>query len=319
MKKTVLLLIIISLCTLFSSCNDTLVSRQGFYFDTMVNISVNSSDADSVQSAFDVCKSLENVFSRTKEGSELWKINNKKNSSLSPQMKEVLDFSLSLSAMTDGAFDVTSGKLTELWNIKNRTVPPSDDEIENALKNTGYNNVSLSPIDIGETTVDLGAVAKGYAADIIRKELLDRNVKEAIIDLGGNIALIGEYTVGIRNPFSPDEIFAKITLKDKSAVTSGSYQRYFDYDGKRYHHIIDARTGKCAESGLSSVTVISTSSLEADALSTAIFILGKDGLSLCEKFPDADVLIIDSEGNVVTTDGFIEKYNFVRYVTNSAT
>ena len=313
MKKTIYLITIITLCLILCSCSaDKLVTRQGFYFDTLVNISLTDSHEDAFSSAFDLCASFEDIFSRTKEGSELWKINNKKTSSLSPKMKEVLSFSLSFSRITDGAFDITVGNLTDLWDIKNRRVPPTEEEIENALKKVGYENISLSPLDTASTVIDLGAVAKGYAADCIKNELLSKGVDEAIIDLGGNIALIGEYTVGIRNPFSPDEIYAKFTLKDKSAVTSGDYQRYFEYDGKRYHHIIDARTGKCAESSFASVTVISPSSLHADALSTAIYILGEDGLKLCEKFPDTDALVIDLGGNIITTDGFSEKYNLSR-------
>ena len=123
------------------------------------------------------------------------------------------------------------------------------------------------------------------------------------------MALIGEYTVGIRDPFNPEEILATISLKDKSAVTSGSYQRYFEYDKKRYHHIIDPRTGYPSDSGIASVTVISPSSMEADALSTAIFIMGKDSISLCRKFPDTDAFIIMEDGSTYQTENFAKKYS----------
>ena len=185
-------------------------------------------------------------------------------------------------------------------------------------------------------------MAKGYIADRLAEKFKEKGIGNVIIDLGGNVAVLGEYTVGIRNPSSPDEVFATITLKDKSAVTSGAYQRYFEYEGKRYHHIIDPRTGYPSQSGLSSVTVISPSSpavqvasvniidsrtgcpsesgiasvtvispssMHADALSTAIFILGEDALSLCDEFDDTDALIITDKGDVVTTDNFSEKYN----------
>ena len=143
------------------------------------------------------------------------------------------------------------------------------------------------------------------------EEFRNDNIENVIVDLGGNVALIGQFTVGIRNPFNPDEIFATISLKDKSAVTSGAYQRYFEYDGKRYHHIIDPRSGCPADSGIASVTVISPSSIEADALSTAIFILGKDSISLCSQFPDTDAFIIMNDGSTVTTDNFAEKYSLI--------
>ena len=155
----------------------------------------------------------------------------------------------------------------------------------------------------------MGAVAKGYIADRLIGHFKKNNVTDVIVDLGGNVALLGEHTVGIRNPFSSDEVFAVIKLKDKSAVTSGAYQRYFIHNQKRYHHIIDPRTGKCADSGIASVTVVSPSSMWADALSTSIFILGEDALSLCKEFPDTDALIINENGTVITTDGFEEKYD----------
>ena len=155
----------------------------------------------------------------------------------------------------------------------------------------------------------MGAVAKGYIADKLAEYFKEKGVDNVIIDLGGNVEVLGEYTVGIRNPSSPDEVFATIKLKDKSAVTSGAYQRYFEYEGKRYHHIIDPRTGYSSRSGIASVTVISPSSMHADALSTAIFILGEEAISLCSEFPDTDALIITDDADIITTDNFEEKYN----------
>ena len=155
----------------------------------------------------------------------------------------------------------------------------------------------------------MGAVAKGYIADKLAEYFREKGVEKAIIDLGGNVVLIGEYKVGIRSPFNPEEIFATITAKDKSAVTSGAYQRYFEYEGKRYHHIIDPRTGYPSDSGIASVTVISPSSMQADALSTAIFVMGKDSISLCDIFPDTDAIIIMENGDVITTENFEKKYN----------
>ncbi len=259
--------------------------------------------------ALDLCQRYEEVFSRTSEQSELYAINAGKTTVLSDDMHKVLDFSLSFSALTDGAFDISVAPLTSLWNIKERTLPPTKEEIERVLPLIGYEEITLFPFSLGTRQLDLGAVAKGYIADKLTEFFKKNNAEDVIIDLGGNVALIGEFSVGIRSPFNPEEVFAKITLKDKSAVTSGAYQRYFDYDGKRYHHILDPRTGECASSPLASVTVISPSSMHADALSTAIYILGEEGLSLFSNFPDTDALLITQDGEVITTDGFKEKYN----------
>lgn len=308
MKKVFIPLLLITMLFLSSCAGKKRETLHTYAFDTIVNITVDKSDISYVYEALGMCSELENIFSRTLEESELSKINQKKVPTLSADMENVLDFSLSFSKLTDGAFDITIAPLTALWNIKERSAPPSESEIITAKEKVGYSNISLSPLDIKEAQLDLGAVAKGYAADKIVEHFRKNNVSDVIIDLGGNVALIGEYSVGIRNPDSPDSLFAKFTLKDKSAVTSGAYQRYFEHEGVRYHHIIDPRTGYSANSGLASVTVVSPSSMHADALSTAIYILGKDALSLCSHFPDTDAILITDNGEVITTDGFKEKY-----------
>ena len=294
---------------LLSSCKKEPVTRQGFFFDTVVNITVNDGHADKIDQAFSLCDDLENVFSRTKQNSELYNLNQKKECNPSSHLKKVLEFSSEMSVLSDGAFDITVAPLTDLWNVKERTTPPSEEDIHEALSQVGYEKLSLSPLNLHDTTLDLGAIAKGYAADVICQNFRESGVESAIIDLGGNVALIGEFTVGIRDPFNPDNLYARITVKDKSAVTSGAYQRYFEHEGKRYHHITDPRTGYCAESGLSSVTVISPSSMQADALSTAIFVLGKSAVSLCDNFPDTDAFLITENGEIITTEGFNEKYS----------
>ena len=224
-------------------------------------------------------------------------------------IEKALEFSLEMSRLTDGAFDVTVAPLVDLWNIKERKAPPTAEEIEKARTSVGYSEVSVHPFNLSQRKLDMGAVAKGYIADKVAEDFKESGVQNAVIDIGGNVVLIGEYSVGIRDPFSPDEIFATITIKDKSAVTSGAYQRYFEHDGKRYHHIIDPRTGYPSDSGIASVTIISSSSMQADALSTSIFILGKDSISLCNEFPDTDALIIMENGEIITTEGFEKKYN----------
>ncbi len=309
MKKIFLLLSVALL--LFTGCESTQerITRQSFAFDTVVSITADKKDKEHIGTALEICKEYELIFSRTSPDSELYKINNSSAKDLSPHMKNVLEFSLDFSEKTHGAFDITVAPLSKLWNVNSRKEPPEEAEVKKALSFVGYENISLSPFSLGKATLDLGAVAKGYIADKLAEHFKENSVENVIIDLGGNVAVLGEYTVGIRNPSSPDEVFATIRLKDKSAVTSGDYQRYFEYEGKRYHHIIDPRTGYSAQSGISSVTVISPSSMHADALSTAIFILGEDAISLCNEFPDTDALIIMDNGDVITTDNFDEKYN----------
>ena len=307
--KKILLIIIVCFVVFTSSCinGSKNVTRQTFLLDTVINITTNKEDSERINEAFTLLREYENVFSRTKPESKLSLLNNGQGE-LTEDIEKVLSFSLEMSRFTDGAFDVTVAPLVDLWNVKERNTPPTAEEIEIARSKTGYEDVTLSPFSSGDKTIDTGAVAKGYIADKVAESFKDKGVESAVIDLGGNVVLIGEYKVGIRSPFNPNEIFATITVKDKSAVTSGAYQRYFEYEGKRYHHIIDPRTGYPSESGVASVTVISPSSMQADALSTSIFILGKDSISLCDNFPDTDALIIMENGEVITTENFEEKY-----------
>lgn len=310
MKRCVSFLITALMVLTFTSCSsENTVTRQSFAFDTVVNITANKSFSSEISQAFELCKSYGDIFSRTSPDSELYAINTGEDTSPSADIKNVLDFSLDMSRLTDGAFDITVAPLVELWDANNRTAPPTNAEIKAAQEKVGYRKISGEPFSLQGACLDMGAVAKGYIADRLIGHFKKNNVTDVIVDLGGNVALLGEHTVGIRNPFSSDEVFAVIKLKDKSAVTSGAYQRYFIHNQKRYHHIIDPRTGKCADSGIASVTVVSPSSMWADALSTSIFILGEDALSLCKEFPDTDALIINENGTVITTDGFEEKYD----------
>lgn len=307
--KKILLIIIVCFVVFTSSCinGSKNVTRQTFALDTVINITTNKKDSGKINEAFTLLKEYENVFSRTKPESKLCLLNNGQGE-LTEDIEKVLSFSLEMSHLTNGAFDVTVAPLVDLWNVKERKAPPTEEEIETARSKTGYEAITLSPFSLGGKTIDTGAVAKGYIADKVAESFKNKGVESAVIDLGGNVVLIGEYKVGIRNPFSPDEVFATITVKDKSAVTSGAYQRYFEYEGKRYHHIIDPRTGYPSEGGIASVTVISPSSMQADALSTSIFILGKESISLCDNFPNTDALIIMENGEVITTENFEEKY-----------
>ena len=310
MKKISLFILVIFMAVICSSCSGVTrnITRQSFALDTVISITTDEKDSDKIDNVFILLSRYEKVFSRTNPQSQLYLLNSGQGE-MTEDIEKVLSFSLEMSRLTDGAFDVTVAPLVDLWNVKERKAPPAEDEIKSTLALVGYDEVSVKPLNLSGRQLDMGAVAKGYIADKIAGQFKSQGVRKAIIDLGGNVVLIGEYNVGIRSPFNPDEVFATITLKDKSAVTSGAYQRYFEHDGKRYHHIIDPRTGYPSESGIASVTVISPSSMQADALSTSIFILGKDAISLCDNFPDTDALIIMENGSIVTTENFEEKYN----------
>lgn len=199
---------------------------------------------------------------------------------------EIIERACKISALTDGAFDITVAPLSDLWGFWNENFRvPTDNEIKSTLLYTGYDKISFSGDGIkipDGFSLDFGAVAKGYSGDCIVKLLAERNVKNALISLGGNVVAVGAkgngrlWKIGIKNPFG-DGYFGYVEVKDKSVITSGGYERYFDLNGKRYSHIIDMKTGRPAETDIASVTVISSDGFLADALSTALYVLGSKG------------------------------------------
>ena len=231
---------------------------------------------------------------------------------------------LDVSKQSGGVFDITVGSLSTLWGIGTEDARvPSDEEIQEAKKVIGWESVSIQPlaqpengktqeIRIGERQfVDLGAVGKGIACDEAYTILKDSSVDSAIVSVAGSVLLYGEnpnssdgtWSVGIRDPQGDANSYCGIlTLPEGFVSTSGNYEKVLEVDGKKYHHILDPRTGYPAESGLSSVTVVAPTGLLADALSTACFILGysEDSLQLLEHY-QASAVFITSDGTVYTT------------------
>lgn len=197
------------------------------------------------------------------------------------------------SELTGGAFCVTTRPLSALWELNARCgTVPSRAEIEQALLLASDEDIVLdeehgtAALKRFGQAVDFGGIAKGYAADEVRRILLEGGVTSALINLGGTVISLGrERNVGIQHPDRCTGIaMGRVTLCDNCAVTSGDYERYYEVDGVRYHHILDPRTGYPSRSNLRSVTLIGESAMELDALSTAIFALGaEDGLPLAEQ------------------------------------
>lgn len=310
MKKTVLLILI--LMCIMCGCKENRETVHGFALDTEISFTVNKDDVHIAKKAMKMCKEYEKIFSRTEKGSELYRLNSGELKEPGEQLRTVIEKGMFYSQLSGGVFDITVAPLVDLWNIKERTVPPEDGEIKAVLENVGYSQVELSPFSLSDRKIDCGAIAKGYIADEINTFFAKNGVNNVIMDLGGNVMLRGEYTVGIMNPLDTSTLFAKIKVKDKSVVTSGAYQRYFEYNGTRYHHIINAKTGGNEQNGVASVTVVANKSIDADALSTVIFLKGEEALALCENC-GADAIIIKENGETVTTKNFEEKYAYEKF------
>ena len=317
MKKYVSLILVLCVILLsFCSCSRNVypLSSTQIMMDTVVTIRLYDGNDDVLSGAMKLCKRYENLLSRTVEDSDIYKINHSNGQpvEVSDDTAELLRTALDIAEKSNGAFDPTVLPLVELWDVTNsKTVPPIT-EIQTALQSVGYKSVVLNGNTVtlkNGARLDLGGIAKGFIADKLKIYLKENGVKSAIINLGGNTLLVGDkngndFSVGVQKPFGKqNELSATVYISDKTAVTSGVYQRYFEQDGKIYHHIIDPKTGHPTDNGISAVTVLTDSSTIADGLSTACLILGiEKGTELAKQY-GAELIFIDESGKITLTNG----------------
>lgn len=324
------------LCLLFSAVllqgcgkNAVPVSQTGFYFDTVVTITLYDTDTarseEIFAGCFDLCEAYENMLSRTKEGSDIWNINHAQGSPVQVQEETalLLEKALSYCEATDGAVDITIAPLSSLWDFsseslenktKDNALPPRA-QITRRLSHVDYravrlegNTVTLSDPD---AALDLGCIAKGYIADSLKQYLRQQGVASALINLGGNVLTLGErpdgspFRLGIQRPFDDTGApIAVLEVSDASLVSSGVYERYFELDGIRYHHLLNPETGMPENNGLLSVTVLSGSSADGDILSTACFLLGPEkGMAYAESIPGVEAVFITEDYALHPTSG----------------
>lgn len=297
------------------------VEKTNLMLDTIVTIRFyDDSDPALLETAFDEIQRLENLLSVTVEGSDLDRLNQAAGQSwvdIAPETEEVLRLAKEYSVLSGGYFDVTSGALIDLWNIHDGEGHyPTQEELDEAMPLTDSDALLVEEgrayLTKEGMKVNLGAIAKGYIADRVKALLLDEGVTHAALDLGRNLLLIGGKTeeepfrIGVQDPAdAAGALVGYVSVADKSVVTSGTYERYFTYEGQRYHHILDPFTGFPADNGLASVTILSDSSAQGDALSTSCLLLGQEkGLALIESLDGVEALFIDETGTMTATDGF---------------
>ena len=244
---------------------------------------------------------------------------------LDPETIYVLETAKRFSKLSAGSFDVTVGPLVKAWGIfTDHPRIPNQEELNNLLKYVDYNGIS---IDSKEFTakilrqgqlVDLGGIAKGYAGDAAIDIYKKNNIKSAFVNLGGNVVVLGSkpdgrpWSIGVQNPRAESGIYIGILkVKDKAIVSSGDYERYFEKDGKRYHHILDPKTGYPSNSDLIGTTIVADRSIEADALSTAVFVLGLEkGMELIKNLSGIEAVFITKDKKVYTTPGLKDVFIF---------
>jgi len=257
-------------------------------------VEVVSSDAQAAELVFSEIARIENLLSRYKEESEISRLNSQGRIEASPETLYLFERSGEFWQATQGAFDITVGPLLARWGFYARGFRiPDDSGIEEARRLIGFDKIKISDniieFEKEGMQVDLGGIAKGYAVDSAVKKLKQAGIKSALINAGGDIYCLGD------KDGSPWRIAVKagrdsgftdyLELKDKAVATSGDYEQYFFIGGKQYSHILDPRSGRPADSGISSVSVIAADCLTADALATSIFVLGeKEGRELARRF-----------------------------------
>ena len=282
------------------------IAKNGFYFNTIIAIQLNdTTDESLIDDCFQMANTYEHYFSRTLEDSDIYKINHADGSPVEvhEETAELIRYGIAFGELSDGVFDISIGALTDLWDIPNNdgTIPAQAD-IDAALATVDYrqivvdgNTVTLKNPD---AALDLGGIAKGYVADRMREYLNAHGSDKGFINLGGNVLTLGQkandepYHIGIRKPFGEDgETITAVDVTDRSIVTSGRYERYFEKDGRIYHHILDSKTGYPYDNGLNGVTILSDSSMVGDALSTICFALGQEkGTEFLSSMPSNDFL-----------------------------
>ncbi|WP_434305766.1 FAD:protein FMN transferase [Clostridium botulinum] len=329
-KYVTILLLCICLPLVFVGCDsksEEPVSRETYLMGTIINIKAYGKNADkAVQASVDKISDIENKMSLNISTSEINKIN--KNAGIAPvkvskNTFDVVKASLIYSEKTKGSFDITVEPLVSIWGIgTDKARIPSKDEINNALKLINYKDVVINEkestimLKRKGQAIDLGAIAKGYTADELKKVLLNHNVSSAFLNLGGNVYVLGNkpdktpWKIGVQNPLEPrGDYLGIVSVSDKSVVTSGNYERFFERNGKRYHHIFDTNTGYPAEKGLISVSIISDKSIDGDALSTSVYTLGLDeGKKLIESLKDVEAVFVTNDKKVYTTSGLKDTF-----------
>lgn len=318
-----LITIILSACQSKSAPTEDSADHAAPLLGTIITAKAYGPQAEEALSlAFKRVREIENKMSRLLDGSEVDLINQnagKQAVPISPDTYFVIDSALDYAKKTDGTFNPVVGNLIELWAIGTEDAKvPTQEEIDLFLPYLDYHQLVLTEnpytaeLTSDKIKLDLGAIAKGYAGDEMARILLEKGITSALLNLGGNVVVIGNkpddtpWTIGIQNPLEEErgEIAGIVKATNTSVVTSGSYERFFEEDNVRYHHIMDPATGYPAENGIISSTIISPSSTQADALSTAVYILGKEkGLSLIESLSGVEAIIITDDHKIHTTSG----------------
>lgn len=315
-EKRVLAVLLCSVLVFMAGCGtgkeEEKTEREIFAMDTIMNLTFYGDSGEAaMKEAIHEIHRLESLFSVTKSDSDIARINAAGGTAVTVEQEtyDLLEQCKSYGDETEGLFDISIYPLVKLWGFTTENYRvPSETERQETIKKINYQKIELLPdnqvrIPKG-MAIDLGAVVKGYLSQKIMGLCKEQGVTSAIVSLGGNVQTIGvkpngdSFVVGITDPADGTGIYGTLQVRDKAVITSGIYQRNFTKDGKTYHHIIDKRTGMPADNGLASVTVIADDGEKADALATALSVMGEEkAKDYQKKHPEIEIILIRKDGN----------------------
>ncbi|MEB3346678.1 FAD:protein FMN transferase [Aquimarina gracilis] len=294
------------------------VLLMGSRFDITVVAQDSVNANQHIDTAISEISRIEKLISSWDPNSQTSKIN--RNAGVTPvkvnqELFDLIDRSLKLSSLTDGAFDVSYASMDRIWKFDgSMSKIPTDKEIKASITKVGYQNIILDKknrtvfLKLPGMKIGFGAIGKGYAADKAKDLLIKNKVVAGIINASGDMNTWGkqpngeDWKVAITNPLNKAQAFGLLPIHNGAVVTSGDYEKYVSFNGKRYTHIIDPRTGY-PSTGIVSVTVFAPKAELADALATSIFVMGKDvGISRINQLPKIECIIIDDQGNIHTSN-----------------
>ncbi len=285
-----------------------MTEKTGIAMDTIVGCKLYGAPAGAEDAALHVVSSLENAISRYKDGSDV-RVLNETGRVQSALLPALLEQCRPLEEKSSGMFDLTVGPLSTLWNFDGEQAKkPTQSEIDRAKQAVDYTGLSVS----GNTVtvrqgqqIDLGSVGKGLACDMVKQYLVSAGVRGGVVSVGGSICAFGKkndrgdaWTVAVKHPRKENKFLGYVKLSEGFVSTSGDYEKFFEEDGKRYCHLLDATTGYPAESGLCSVTVVCKNGMLSDALSTVCFLLGRDKSEPILRDYDAAAVFVTTGGDV---------------------
>lgn len=327
-----LILMFFCLVTFLSACKTQtpVIEDEVYALNTIITFTVYDGNKEAIDKAKAEIKRLEALLSVTDKNSDIYRINSSPDTfvNVSEDTLNLIKTSLNVSENTQGIFDITIYPAVKLWGFTTSEYKvPADSELSEVKRNIDYKKIQLlettQSVKIPNgTELDLGGIAKGYVADKTAEVLIKEGVNSALLNFGGNVRLIGskpdgsDFKIGIKAPFS-EGYFGVLQAQNTTASTAGGYERYFESNGKRYHHILNPFTASPAESDIISATVVGEKGEICDALATSAFIIGSENLSeLAERYPEYGFIAL-TDNSVYISDSLSNKFELTDNFKNT--